>query len=417
MKKFELKAPEGADESLKTAYKSLSEAFTTAFNDCKKESLEAMQEALKEWGEKNSVSKEELEKINNVIKAQGEALKALKERPINAKEPALKTAVYKQFDNIAKAIKGVRPMEIKAIDEHTADYIQTTANSVSVSGGAVAAEIIGNNYDVFDIRRGRQYIHDIASVTHVDKVPETFNFWEEGDEEGAFAIVTENGLKPMVHNEMVKNSVSKQKAAGHMTATEELMQDRPFLWAQIQRLFNNKLWRDYEDKLTTTLLSEAVAYANTAWDDTIANPTDLDAIIAAVAQLEATNFRPDVIVLNPNDKWKLALTETTGGMLILPYIQAGGEFRLLGLRVITTTKIEAGTFLVGEGGTWFIHEESPTLRLGYVNDDLIHNRISFVAEINFLTYVPSNNDGSFVKSTFASVKEALKTPASPGGEG
>ena len=73
MKKFELKAPEGADESLKTAYKSLSEVLTTAFNDNKKESLEAMQEALKEWGEKNSVSKEELEKINNVIKAQGEA--------------------------------------------------------------------------------------------------------------------------------------------------------------------------------------------------------------------------------------------------------------------------------------------------------------------------------------------------------
>ena len=418
MKEFELKAPEGADESLKAAYKSLSEALTTAFNDSKKESLEAMQKALKEWGEKNSVPKEELEKINNVIKAQGEALKALKENPIGKNVGGLKAAFDEHYDELVKAIKERRSgFEIKAVNEHTATSIQTTDNSIDAQGNAIAQEIIGNNYDVFGIRRGRQYIHDIASVSVVDKVPEVFNFWEEGDETGAIAVVTENSVKPQVHTELIKNQVDAQKAAGYMVVTEEMIKWRPFLWSQIQRLFNDKVWRDYEKLLTTQLIAETAAYANTAWNDTIANPTDLDAIIAAVAQLEATNFRPDVIVLNPNDKWKLALTETTGGMLILPYIQAGGEFRLLGLRVITTTEIAAGTFMVGEAGTWFIQEERPSLRTGLVNDDLIHNRVTIVGELWFLSYVPSNNDGSFVKATFASVKEALKTPASTGGEG
>lgn len=412
MNEIELKAPEGADEGLKAAYKSLSEALTKAFNSNKSDVLKEMESTLKKWKEENGISKEEMEKVQNALRSQGESLKALKENPMGKKVGGLKAAFDEHYDELVKAIKEHRAgFEVKAVDEHTAANIQTTATSISVQGNATAQEIVGNNYDVFGKRRGRQYIHDIANVSVVDQVPETFNFWEEGDEEGAIAVVAENGLKPQVHLSLVKNQVNAKKAAGYIVVTEEMIKWRPFLWSQIQRLFSDKVWRDYENLLTTQMIAEAAAYANPAWDDTIANPTDLDAIIATVAQLEATNFRPDVIVLNPNDKWKLALTETTGGALILPYIQAGGDFRLLGLRVITTTAIEAGTFIVGEADTWFIQEERPRMRTGLVNDDLIHNRMTIVGELFFLSYVPSNNDGSFVKSTFATVKEALKAAA------
>ena len=150
-------------------------------------------------------------------------------------------------------------------------------------------------------------------------------------------------------------------------------------------------------------------------DDTIAEPTDFDALVAAILQLESLEFQPDVLVLNPADKWRLALTQTNNGMFILPYIQQGGQFGLLGLRVITTTKVEAGTFILGESGTWFIEEEAPQLRTGLVNDDLIHNRMTIVGELFFLSYVPSNNAGSFIKAKFADVKEALKAPAAAPG--
>lgn len=181
-------------------------------------------------------------------------------------------------------------------------------------------------------------------------------------------------------------------------------------WAQIQRLFNDKVWRDYEKLLTEDLLSNATAYTTTALDDTIAAPTDFDAIVASVLQLESLEYRPDVLIINPADKWKLALTQANNGTFILPYIQNGGEFSLLGLRVITTTRIASGTFLIGESDTWFIEEEAPQIRTGLVNDDLIHNRMTIIGELFFLSYVPSNNAGSFVKSTFSTVKEALKAP-------
>ena len=408
-KEVKINVPEGASESEKSFIVNLSAAITKAFNE-RDADLEGV---VKSVCEKHGVSKEEMEKITEAVKAQGEALKALKERPAGRMVNGMKKAFYDNFDKFVDALKNRRAgFEIKAVSEHTAGDIQTTANSIELEGNATAEEVIGENPNMFMKRRGRQYIHDIANVSVVDKVPEVFNFYEEGDEKGAIATVTENGLKPQVHLKVVKNQVEAQKAAGYIVVTEEMLKWRSRLWAQIQRLFSDKITRDYEDLLTTKLIAEAASYANTAWDDSIENPTDLDAIIATVAQLEALNFSPDVLVINPNDKWKLAMSETKNGTLILPYIQQGGQFGLLGLRVITTTKVDAGTFIVGESGTWFVEEERPVLRTGLVNDDLIYNRYTIVGELWFLSYVPSNNDGSFVKSTFATVKEALKKPDS-----
>lgn len=409
---MEIKLQEGATESEKAFVKGLSEALTKAFNEAKEDGQKAMQEALVKFAKENNISKEETEKMAAALKAQGEALKALKENPAQRKVNGLKSAFFEKYDDFVKALKGRQAgFEVKTVNEHTAGDIQTTTSSVTLNGGAIGAEMIGEDPDVFMKRKGRQYIHDIANVSVVDNVPEVFTFWEEGDEKGAFAKVAENAVKPQVNQKLIKNQVSAEKIAGYITVTEEVLKWRQRLWAQIQRLFSDKLRRDYEKALTTSLIAKAASYANTAFNDIKAAPTDLDAIIAAVAQLEALNFQPDVLVINPNDKWKLALSETANGTLILPYIQQGGNFGLLGLRVITTTEMTAGTFMVGESGTWFIEEEMPTLRTGLVNDDLIHNRYTIVGELFYLSYIPSNHTGSFVKATFTEVKEAMKADA------
>ena len=377
--------------------------------------LSKMQECLKEWAENNGVSTDKLKKMEESLKAQGATLQAMKERASYVPQlRGLRAAFEKDFDNLAKAIKEQRAgYSIKAVNEHDADDIQTTANSITTTSGAILTDSVQRVDRTFFKRRGRQYIEDIANVTLVDSVPETLVFDEEGDETGTIGIVTENGVKPQVHLSLIRNQVNAKKAAGYIVVTEEMMKWRPRVWAQIVRLFQDKVGRDYEDKLTLDMLANAAAYTSTPLDDTIAEPTDFDAIIAAILQLENLNYQPDVLVINPADKWKLAMTQTNNGMFILPYIQQGGQFGLLGLKVVTTTKINAGSFLIGESGTWFIEREPEQLRTGLVNDDFIHNRMTIVGEIFYLSYVPSNNAGSFVSAKFADVKEALKAPASP----
>ena len=408
------KIPEGDfSENEKKALGVIAEHVNKAFENfskglvTKEDVAGSVAEKLKEAG----FSADKVKLIENAIKENEEEIRKFKSSvPGQAQMSGLKAAFDKNYDELVKAIKGNRKdFVVKAVSEHTAGNIMTTENIISTTTDANL--LTGaDDPNLYLKRRDRQYIHDIASVSYVEKVPETYSFYEEGDETGNIAIVTENGLKPQVKLSLVKNMVEAKKAAGYIVVTEEVMKWRTRLWASIQRLFRDKVYRDYEDKLTEQMLTDfATAYTSTALDGTIPadEVNDFTAIIAASLQLESLNFMPNVLVINPADKWRLALSQTKNGQFILPYISQGGEFSLLGLRVITTNKMTAGEFLIGESDIWNIEEEAPQFRTGTVNDDFIYNRMTIVGEIFFLSYVPSNNKGGFLKASFDDIKEAL----------
>ncbi len=357
------------------------------------------------------ISAETIKRFDGILEEQGKTISKLKEQATAParKIASLKSAFDANFEGLQKAIReGRSDFSIKAIDEHNPDLIHTTANTVTTTTGASLFETEAISPDLFLKRHDREYIHDIANVSRVAEVPETYTFYEEGDEEGNIAIVAENGLKPQIHLSLVKNKAEAKKAAGYIVVTEEVVKWRTRTWAAIQRLFRDKVYRDYENLLTTDLGANVSQYVSTPLDGTITNPTNFDAIIAAILQGEMLNFKYDTLVINPADKWQLALTTVpNGGMFILPFLQQNGQFSLLGLRVITTNKVPAGTFIVGESGTWYVEEEAPRLRTGLVNDDLIHNRSTIIGEIFFLSYVPSVNAGAWVQGNFADIKEAL----------
>jgi hypothetical protein len=371
-----------------------------------------MNELLQDWGEKNRVDKDKIEALEKTLKEQGARIAAFKESPMNPKAQmtGLKAEFFKGYDALKAAVKNrVINHIVKANPDISDNTLLESRAVITTTTGAVLQEQIGQDPELYLKRRDRQYIHDIADVSHVANVPETYSFDEEGDESGAIAIVGENGLKPQVQLKLIKNKVDAQKAAGYIVVTEELMKWRTRAWAQIRRLFQDKVYRDYENLLTTSLLTYATQYIGTSLDGTFPadQVTDFSAIIAGILQLETLNFEPDTLVLNPADKWKLAMTTTPNGVFVLPYIQNGGKFSLLALNVITTSKVAAGTFLLGESGIWKVEEEPPQLRTGLVNDDFIHNRMTIVGEIFFLSYVPSNNAGGWLEGNFADIKEAL----------
>lgn len=418
MGKFKVKefeAPEGVTltDGEAALMKGLSDWLQKSFADftTSQKSGEEFAREIEQKLAEGGLSADALKGFRETLKAQGAALEKMREQAAAPKaENPLQKAFYEKFDEVRKAIAENRVgYTVKAVDEHTAASVITTDNITTTTTGAQLAERVGVRDEIFMARGARQYIHDIADVTVTNDVPEVYTFYEEGASDGTIAVVEENGLKPQVQLSLVKNIAEQKKAAGYIVVTEEVMRNRPRAWQAILRMFRDKVYRDYEKQLTTSLVDAAPAYAQTPLDGTIANPTDFHAVMAAILQVETLNFQPNVLVINPADKWRLAMTETTGGMLILPYLQQGGQFGILGLRVITTTEMAAGTFLLGEGGTWYIEESTPQLRTGWVNDDLIHNRMTIVGEVFFLSYVPSNRAGAWVKGNFATIKSALKT--------
>lgn len=272
-------------------------------------------------------------------------------------------------------------------------------------------------------RQGTQYIYDIADRVVVAEIDQYKTWLEEGDEQGAFAVVAEGGLKPLVSTSLVRNYAEAQKIAGKYVITEEFTKWRKNAFNIIRRLIQDKLYRDYAAILTTDLNTAAVAYTGTILDDQIVTPNDYDAIAAAAAQIEALNFSPDVLILNPQDKWRIAIQKDLQGAYYTTIpINQNGNTVMMGFKVITSTYQTAGYFTLGESSLFKIEEEPVTVRMGYgvtvtganpvtaVVSDFDNNQMRVIVETYFNNWLATNHIGSFVRDTFANVKAALLKP-------
>ena len=306
----------------------------------------------------------------------------------------------------------------------------TTTNVVDENGYPLdMIENVNLIDEVVKKRRGQQYIFQIADHTTVDEIAEYTSWLEEGNEQGAFAIVAQGAVKPLVSTSLVRNYVHAQKIAGKMVVTEEFVKFRKRIWIEIQRLLKDKMLRDYAAILTVNLQALAASYVGTSLDDTVVVPNDYDAIGAVAAQIETLNFNPDLLIIHPQDKWRLALEKDSQGRyyMMIPMMGPDGIVTMMGFRVHTSTYQTIGTFTLGESGLYKIEDETITVRLGYgidvttatvssttvvvaVASDFDTNKMRLIVETWFKNWIPTNHTGSFVTASFATVKAALLKP-------
>lgn len=278
-------------------------------------------------------------------------------------------------------------------------------------------------------RRPYEYIFDIASRRTVANITEYKTWLEEGDESGAFALVGEGLVKPLVSKTLVRNTNKYLKVAGKRVYTEEFAMFRKEAYGIFEDLFSEQLVRNYKSILTTELIAKAATYVGTALDNQYIAPTDYHAIGAVAAQIETLEFYPDILIINPQDKWRISLEQDSIGQFFLniPQYSPDGTVVMLGFPVITSTKIPVGWAILGEAKLYKIEDMPVITRMGYgidvtkngdgvvtdVSSDIDNNRFRIISEFFFHSYIGTNNLGSFVYFNFAAVKEALQAPVSP----
>jgi len=311
------------------------------------------------------------------------------------------------------------------LDVNKAAATMTTTNTTNNTTFSVPVEIIESmSMAAFAGKRyGKQFIADIADITTVNNIEQYTTWLEEGTAEGAFAIVAEGGLKPLVSYSLVRNYAQAQKIAGKYVVTEEFVKWRQNAYTIIRRLINDKMIRDYSALITTALNTAAAGYVGTTLDDTVVAPNDYDAIGAVAAQIESLNFVPNVIILNPQDAWRIRLSKDADGRYLFPTVTQDGTERIFALRVVTSTYQTAGYFTLGEQGLYKIEEEAIQIRMGYgidvttsggnvtaVTHDFDHNRMRVIVEMFFKQWLPTPYIGAFVRAQFSTVKAALLKP-------
>jgi hypothetical protein len=352
-------------------------------------------------------------KTSVILEAMDSKIPGTEETPWQRIEKAMRSKgqdAPKGYDLFKLNVRAAANMTLgNTTDETTFSVPVTIVESMSM------AEFAGKRYGV-------QFISNIADRTVVQEITQYKTWLEEGTEQGSFAIVAEGAVKPLVSTSLVRNFAAAKKVAGKYVITEEFAKFRQDAYNIIRRLINDKMIRDYTALLVVDLNAQAAAYVGTSLDGTIATPTDYDAIGAAAAQIESLNFNPDVLVIHPQDKWRLALEKDSQGRyyMMIPMTGPDGVTRMMGFLVVTSTYQTLGSFTLGESGLFKIEEEPVTIRMGYgidvtvtsgnvtaVSADFDNNRMRLIVETWFNDWLPTPYIGSFVKAAFVTIKAAL----------
>jgi len=334
-----------------------------------------------------------------------------------------KDSLEKRMTDVEKIFKVKGSKEIVELNVRAA-AVMTTDNTINESTNSIPADLI-ESFSIAEFvgkRYGRQYIYDIVDRTVTADIDQYTTWLEEGSEEGAFAIVAEGAIKPLVSTGLVRNIAEAKKIAGKYIITEEFAKFRKNAYTIIRNLIMDKMVRDYNALITADFQAEAAGYTGTVLDGTINNANDYDAIGAVAAQIETLNFIPDTLILHPQDKWRMRLTKDDEGRYLFPMVTENGVTIVLSLRLITSTYQDVGTFTLAEAGLFKIEEEALTVRIGYgitvtgsnpvtaVVSDFDNNQLRVIVEMFFKDFLATPNVGSIVTAEFATVKAALETP-------
>ena len=333
----------------------------------------------------------------------------------NKEKFQLRGMIEKNKPEIVNAIKTGQDFEITFSEQRAAAMFTTT--SAMTNGTGVLLPLVENylvENDIARIRYPKNFILEVIPNSQVAKVPSEVIRTEQATAEGAVTVVAEGGTKPLTSDTFIKNRTPRKKYAGRIEWTEEFEMDNEMLFAEIVRLFEDKVVRAWQDGLIATIQTNAVAYTTSVFDDTFVVPDNGLAIIAGQSVIEGMYFTPDTVIMNPSDIFAAMFTQDVDGRpQFKPYMTVSGDgsYRINGMRVFSSYKIAQGTALVGEAGVYKEWHSDFILRFGTYNDQFIKNQKTAIGEVFSLLRIAANEKPAWMVLTLATVKAALQKPA------
>jgi HK97 family phage major capsid protein len=359
---------------------------------------------------KNSEMEKAIAKMEGRLEAMSEkAVDAPKKQGAKTIREALVKTYSDNVKNISESIeKGNRiNLEVKTDTTIDGDYTGNVALSVLEPGVNRIAR---------PIRRIRE-ISNVGSTTSkfVTYIQQTQQV-APGAEESLW--VNEAGAK--FNGEVKYEEVSEEvkKIAAYIKVSKEMLADLAFVSSEI----NTELMEAIEQNIDLSLvngaggndlnglLSVAPAFSAGSFANAVPAANISDLIRIAKAQIQAANFEPTHVVLNPEDVAKIELTKTSTGEYSYPAFW-DANMRVAGLVVVSSNNITAGTMVVGDFTKFNIKfREDMNMSVGYENDDFTRNMVTILCEARLVAYVKGNDVNAFVQSDITTDIAAITAP-------
>lgn len=300
----------------------------------------------------------------------------------------------------------------------------TTAN-VSTSGTFSALHELINADDIRPTNLRDPWIDQWATVTRTSKA--TYSYAEYEPKEGDADFVGEGGTKPQIDIKVTTRSITPNKCAAHIVLTEEARDDVPQMESQSRVVLAKKVALKRQDGILfgdgagdnpTGVTTVAQAYNPATWDanQKVSDPNLKDVIIAIANQIYTThnyvdedNYVPNLAVMNPADYHAWLTRKDANNQYLFLNLQLGGTTAINGISVIHHRDIPSGYILMGDFTKLnIINYIDYTVRVGWINDQLVKNQFTIVGETRFFTYVRNLDQVAFVYDEIANVVNGIE---------
>ena len=253
------------------------------------------------------------------------------------------------IEQVRKGNSSRAAFEVKAGD-------MTIANAYT---GVVAAETVVPQFK-FDPSRSvhvRSFIPLGSTDAHVIRFPKESAY---DDGAGVAAGGTAVGQSDF---DITAVSVNVEKLGTFMRITEEMLNDTPQLSAYLaarvpgkvlsledNQILNGTGASNQLDGFFTAGNSAAFNATTAGFVDAVEAANEYDVLVAAMNQLNLSNYTASTILLNPTDLHKIILLKSTANEYLRQQIYQGLQPTIMGIPVTVNTAVTAGKFLVGDLG-------------------------------------------------------------------
>lgn len=393
-------------------------AFENALNERTKAQDEKVSTSITE-ALRSTIGAEEKDKDGNIVNISSqirniaEAMEKIEKRQTKSLSENEKFQLRKQIEDnkgkITEAIRTGQDFEIEFSAKRAAAKF-TAATAVTNDSGVLLP--INENFDVDAgisvIRYPENFLLNVISNRQVAKVPQQIIKNEQATAEGAVALVSEGGTKPLTSDTFIRTLTARKKYAGRIEWTEEFEMDNDMLYAEIISLFEDKVIRAWQVGLLADIVANGTAYTTSVMDDTLVLPDNGLAVIALQSVINGMNFNADTVIMHPSDIVTTMFTQDAeGNSRLLPYMQNG---TINGLRVFANNSVAIGTVVVLDSSIYKEIHSGYILRFGTYNDQFIKNEKSAIGEVFSILSIAQNNKPGAMKGSLATIKAALLKP-------
>jgi hypothetical protein len=382
-----------------------------------KEEIEKMEADLKE------VNERETKAMREAISKQGTAItRMLDNMGVGAPSNSQKAQIDKFVaDNHAEIIKmknaghGLLEMTVKVPEDITSASASNPDGIPEIVGVQMAPPSNVNLRGVIIDGLVTTFATSLAAYPYTDTVPK----------DGDYSFVGEGGLKPQMDFVVETRYAEPCKIAAHMILTDESVQDIPGL----QSIANNYLRAKHDLKRQNGILfgtglgdecTGATVYGRTFVAGGMANCVSdtnfMDVVNACITDIFTTHnyvdempYLANVVMVNPVDFYcELVAAKDGNGLPLYPMAGLFNRVTIGGATIIPFEDIPAGKIFVADLSKYNVtNYVGYTVRIGWINDQLITNKFTMVGESRFHAFVKKLDEQAFIYDDIATIKLAI----------